>query len=209
MQAFFFIAQIRLGGVLDWKYLFLFLGANFLGAVSWLELPLQCSFLAFPRWKLRKLFASFFLPRDFLFGVSYMGHPGWQFFVFLFLAVKLGKWNFLGGQFAAFLLPLAKCPRWTDPSRSPPCSSLNKELGEVSWVEVPGLGLTDCPRWWNFFGGSPLLHTCFIHKNLLDLRWNSVGGTCLLFRVGNLWWSFLSGSSLCCRFWGGIFRPFR
>ena len=107
-----------------------------------------------------------------------MGHPGWQFFVFLFLAVKLGKWNFLGGQFAAFLLPLAKCPRWTDPSRSPPCSSLNKDLGEVSWVawvEVPGLELTFLD------GGISLVEApCFTH---VFVRWNFTGG---IFMQGNL-----------------------
>ena len=56
------------------------------------------------------------------------------------------------------VLPVAKCPRWTDPSRSPPCSSLNKDLGEVSWVEVPGLELTFLD------GGISLVEApCFTH----------------------------------------------
>ena len=83
LQAFFFIAQICLGGVSDWKSLFLFLGASVLGGLNFLAGITLAVFLAFPRWKLRISFASFFLRRDFLLGVSYVGHPGWQFFAFL------------------------------------------------------------------------------------------------------------------------------
>ena len=79
LQAFFFIAQICLGG----KSLFLSLGASFLGGLNFLAGITLAVFLAFPRWKLRISFASFFLRRDFLLGVSYVGHPGWQFFAFL------------------------------------------------------------------------------------------------------------------------------
>ena len=43
----------------------------------------------FPRWKLRKLFASFFLWGDFIVGDSYVGHPGWQLFAVLCFGLQI------------------------------------------------------------------------------------------------------------------------
>ena len=78
-------------------------GENFpIGGITWLEIAgvflhrpdspgwsfvdgssLQFSFPEFLSWNLTKLLASLFLERNFIGGVSWVGHPGWQFFPFV------------------------------------------------------------------------------------------------------------------------------
>ena len=82
----------------EWKFLSFPLSGcklirwSFLGGSS---LQCSCSFLEFPFWNLRDLLASLFLQRNCLGGVSWVGHPGWQFLAFLCLGEKLPRWTYL------------------------------------------------------------------------------------------------------------------
>ena len=55
---------------------------------------LRFSFPEFLSWNLRDLLASLFLQKNFVGGVSWVGHPGWQFFLFLCFGNQI-----LGGIF--------------------------------------------------------------------------------------------------------------
>ena len=78
----------------EWKFLnFPLFGCkllrwSFLGGSS---LQCSCSFLEFPFWNLRDLLASLCLQRNVLGGVSWVGHPSWQFLAFLSLGKKLAR----------------------------------------------------------------------------------------------------------------------
>ena len=193
---------------------------SFLGGSS---LQCSCSFLEFPFWNLRDLLASLFLQRNFLGGVSWVGHPGWQFLAFLCLGEKL--------------------PRWTYLARN--CWHLSSSA-RLTWVEFCAwkflsFPLSGCKLLrWSFLGGSSLQCSCsflefpfwnlrvllaslFLQRNFLGgvSGWGILAGNSFLFFVlgknclgGLTWleiagtflpqqdfpgWSFVSGNSLVSR----------
>ena len=68
---------------------------------------LQFSFPEFLSWNLTKLLASLFLQRNFIGGVSWVGHPGWQLFPFLCFGNQI-----LGGIFWVEVPFSAPAPSW-------------------------------------------------------------------------------------------------
>ena len=103
---------------------------------------LRFSFPEFLSWNLTKLLASLFLQRNFVGGVSWVGHP-WGLFNevagFPLSAEKFRRWSFLGGTswlaILSFLLFWEPNPRWNF-------------LGGASWQL--GVDLVKTWRMWSY-----------------------------------------------------------